>query len=764
MTPEEYKNIIKDISSFADDEHDVISDNVGNIVFERLGRTMSIRVYSNEDMPTMVEYNDQVIPYKTFLAKELANLDILASRILQQYSGDDSVFIDSRVKKYTIDSIVDDSAVKTLSLEADEVAFVGTKISFVTADAGHGKSILLHQFQKIQSERYLNQESKYLFWHIDLHGRDLVRLNEAIMSELGELRVSGLYYSSILTLMRRHLIVLGIDGFDELAAEIGGETALSSLSNLVTQMEGRGIIIAASRRAFFNSQDYVKRSGILRKNAGAGCVLNEIRIQNWRREQCVDYLENKGFDSEQYDLLLNELKSEDHPLLERPYLFTKLINIAFEDEISPLSCIKDERLDSINDIIEAFIKREVQKWTGFDKETGKPYLSFDQHIRLLSEVAQEMWSSQNDIISCENLQLIITILFEEWGIEERLKPMILRMVNSHAFLVNVDGRDSYRRFDHVEFKNFFLARALEAVLVNAISMEDFKDVRSFLYLAQLPDSVAQYLVNHIDGDTLRPSLEGLLELERHEWKPTYVQPNVGTIIPFVLDKISGMFSDQIVVEGGIPFSSIVFEKQTINNVIFRNCSFINVSFIETNMINVVFDDCSFTDLRVSASSNHFENVLINDNCQINTLYSISGDDVDIEYAPFYIEKNLISFGIKVGGQVDNSSSDRIAIKNVEYYKIVKRFLNKYSRTMCIYESSLRDHPEYGFKKPDLVISDIIPLLEKYDIIESRTNNKTKQAGTQAWVLKKYNVSEVFQAEDSSSSVLSQFWRDVKAHE
>ncbi|MBR7006718.1 MAG: hypothetical protein IKH98_07525, partial [Candidatus Methanomethylophilaceae archaeon] len=46
---------------------------------------------------------------------------------------------------------------------------------------------------------------------------------------------------------------------------------------------------------------------------------------------------NKGFDSEQYDLLLNELKSEDHPLLERPYLFTKLINIAFEDEISPLS-------------------------------------------------------------------------------------------------------------------------------------------------------------------------------------------------------------------------------------------------------------------------------------------------------------------------------------------------------------------------------------------------------------------------------------------
>lgn len=70
------------------------------------------------------------------------------------------------------------------------------------------------------------------------------------MYELGELRFSGLYYSSIIALMRRNLIILGIDGFDELAAEVGGETALGSLKDLVTKMNGTGTLIAASRRTF----------------------------------------------------------------------------------------------------------------------------------------------------------------------------------------------------------------------------------------------------------------------------------------------------------------------------------------------------------------------------------------------------------------------------------------------------------------------------------------------------------------------------------
>ena len=83
------------------------------------------------------------------------------------------------------------------------------------------------------------------------------------MTELGELRINGLYYNSIITLIKNGLIILGIDGFDELAAEVGGDKALGSLSKLVQDLGGSGTIVAASRRAFFNTQDYINNSSLI---------------------------------------------------------------------------------------------------------------------------------------------------------------------------------------------------------------------------------------------------------------------------------------------------------------------------------------------------------------------------------------------------------------------------------------------------------------------------------------------------------------------
>ena len=287
MTPDELEIIKRDIASFADDEYGVVDDGRGRFLFERNGQEISVRINrDDDDSPIMVQVGNERLSYKTFLSKKLANMDLLATRMLQ-YDTDVEYFVNPDVIKFTIEKKEVGQALQILEEEAGSPAMVGTKISFVTADAGHGKSVVLRHLQRIIAEKYLRGEVPYLFWHIDLHGRELVRLNEAIMFEVNKLRFSGLFYSTILTLMRRRLIVLGIDGFDELAAEIGGETALNSLSNLMSLMEGRGTILAASRRAFFNSQDYLRRTGLLKKSFGAGCEFNEIRIQNWKSSQCI---------------------------------------------------------------------------------------------------------------------------------------------------------------------------------------------------------------------------------------------------------------------------------------------------------------------------------------------------------------------------------------------------------------------------------------------------------------------------------------------
>ncbi len=130
--------------------------------------------------------------------------------------------------------------------------------------------------------------------------------------------------------------------------------------------------------------------------------------------------------------------------------------MAYEDNITPDKfLLNGEAYIGINDVIDAFVGREVLKWKDRDQETGRPYLTFEQHTRLLSEVAREMWNSQKDAISTDMIQFVLTVLFDEWNIETRLRPIIIRMAESHALLIPVPGREDQRKFDHEEFKIIF---------------------------------------------------------------------------------------------------------------------------------------------------------------------------------------------------------------------------------------------------------------------------------------------------------------------
>lgn len=767
MSIEDFNRLTCELSSFADDEYEIVSDyNTGQVMFERGGQMVNITIYEDDEGRKMAQSNGTCMSYGSFLAKEMAHLDILATKILQKSNQEMGNYIDPSASLLQMDKQIEGGATSMLDKECDHDAMVGTKICFVTADAGHGKSMLLHQFQNVQAKKYLQNQAKYLFWHIDLHGRDLVRLNEAIMYELGELRVSGLYYSSIITLIKRHLIVLGIDGFDELAVEKGGESALNSLSSLVTQMNGRGVLVAASRRAFFNSQDYIQRSGILHKNIGAGCVFDELKIQNWRRDQCTQFLERYMYESDIYDNLVHVLGGVNHPLLERPYLFTKLVSYSYEDNISPIKFVTSKKcqLDSINSIIESFIDREVDKWTALDKTTGEPYLSFDQHIQILSEIAKEMWRSQHDYISIEGIQLFASILFEDWKIAADIRPIVLRLLESHAMLVNCDNRDNYRRFDHEEFRNYFVARALENDLRRASANKNYMPIASLLSAAPLSDSVAQYLSTRIAKSEVLPIVQGILTLHQKEWKPTYIQTNIGTILPFLLDNVT---HDTLIINNKISFSSLIFENKTLENIVFKDCSLINVSFYKTNLKNVRFEACSFSGLLINETDgkNNFIGCTFDSTCQFTDVTWRNGEDEYKEYAPEAIFFRLYQCGIiKDVSLLKDATKHEEIICNSDFYKIVRRLLNKYTQSTCIYESNIRELPTLNSHNPDLILSEIVPLFEKYNIIVQKETKMSKRAGSKAWVLKDYEISQILRAEYSSENkILSMFWKEVKQH-
>ena len=769
MSPDEFQRIKLDLSSFADDENELIYDEQGSFMFNRFGRPVEIQVYTNADDTLFVRFNSEDVPYKTFIAKEMAHLDLFANKLIQKAvppEGDD--YVDPMATKLTAIGSQPGMALKLLKKECEEQALIGSKISFVTADAGHGKSMLLRHFQQKQAEEYINGKSKFLFWHIDLHGRDLVRLNEAIMYEIGELRLSGIYYSTVLTLLRRHLLVLGIDGFDELAAEKGGDTALNSISSLVLNMDGKGVLIAASRRTFFDTQDFLKRSGILKNNIGNGCSFNEVKINNWTANQCKQFLANYAFDDEEYDKLVDSLRTAEHPLLERPFLFTKLVKNSFNDGISPSEFISKDvgHLESINDVIFAFIKREVDKWTHYDKETGKPYLTLGQHMELLSEIASEMWKAQNDVLSDDSIQLILSIFLDEWNIEQTLRSQVTRMVSTHAMLIPVEGKDGYKKFDHEEFLYFFLARSMEGITRRCVKSGNFKPLHTLLSQSQLPDSVAHYFSTLLDGIRVEDIVNGLMTEVGKEWKATGLQPNVGTILPYILDRY--VHSNEIKIQGGVVFSSLVFENKRISNVVFCGCTFMNISFKNTELSNVRFEKCQFNGIKiVDESNNSFENVSIDSASQVSRVSFIYNQDEDYEfteYAPNVIRQILQGIGIII----DSMGSDNVRNNDVvaerhdmEFYKAIKRLLNKYIRSNCLYESDIKTLKFLNYSNPDMVMTEIIPLLEKYDIVERRDNKRTRQAGTYGWALSKYDISEILLAEENKESALYKFWQEVK---
>lgn len=763
------KNIREEISTFADDVDDIAYESDGTITFEKQGQIISIQLFE-KNKQVAVRYEGKEYDYKEFLADGLAHLDVFAKRILQyDDEKEELLYVDPDAVLVKTNGQQNGKAKVVLKQECDNPAWLGARIVFVTADAGHGKSFLLRQFQREQARNYRDNKADYLFWHIDLHGRELVRLNEAIMYELSALRISGLYYNSIITLIKNGLIILGIDGFDELAAEKGGDVALGSLTNLVTELDGDGIIVAASRRTFFNTQDYIQRAGLMNQRVNSDCEFNEIRLQNWKDEQCVEYLNcyYSNPQKEYYSLKGLFHSSVNHPLLERPFLFTKIVQFASTDKKTPCEFVSHgggNDLDSINNIIAAFVRREVTKWSTTEKDTGKPYLDFAQHMRLLSEVANEMWVEQKDSISIDTIAFLLTILFDEWKTDVSLRPRITKMAESHALLPISSAGDKYRRFDHDEFRNFFLALAFAKIIRGCIEKDNYAPAYSFIKVSQLPDTVSHYLTLQLNKEETEVTLNGLLSLCQTEIKSTYAQPNIGTLVPFFLDQIRPESMTEIGTK--VVFSSLVFENKHIENVIFRDCTFINISFNNTRLANVRFDDCNFTDIKfVNISHNNtFDDVVIRENCTINkvTIY-VAEDDYYSEYSPYNINSLLTEQGIK-RKEDDCEEIDGRVVVNPDFRKSVKRFLNKYNTSSYQYEKNIKDGPSRNLRKPQLILEEIIPMLIKHGILEEVVNSKTQQAGTRAWRLMHYNVSDIYKAEEDETSQLYAFWQEVNSHE
>lgn len=765
-TFEFYKN---EILTFADDTRDVLVDRNGNITFMRFNQLMTVGVQENEDHQIVISYNGKTFAYKVFLAKYLASLELMAQRILDNDPAQNGLcYIDGSAVLLTDDEPKkEDTGLTLINRECTRSVPMGSKICFVTANAGHGKTHLLRRYQFEQAKRYKKHESDFLFLHIDLHGKNLHGLNEVMMYEVADrLHIPGIYIQSFHTLMRNGLLILGVDGFDELSAETDGEKAIGSFSNLIRELDGQGTLIAASRRTFFNTQDYLKHKGLISDVSEASCYFDELRLHNWGKKECVEYLSYRTDDAEEeYNNILSYLSNDkSNPLIERPFLFTNIVDYAYNNGTNAYDFLREgnDSEISLERIISAFIKREVNKWNNYCLTDERGYLSYEQHQNLLSEIALEMWLQQRDYISIEILEFTLTILLDSWGISQNLHPDILNLAKSHALLVADSHGSQFRRFDHDEFRNYFLARGITDLLERSHQNRNYNQLKRLLFIGQLSDSVAQFSSKFIRQDQRLPIVKDLINEANSELRNTYFQPNIGIFLPFFLDNVH--LAEPLNIDNRIVFSSLIFENKTLENLCFVNCTFMNVSFHRTKLTNVDFYKCLFTEISFHKNSQmEFVNVIIHDDCQISkvSVFDQNHEPLYEEFAPMNINARLEKYDIH---RDTNTKIETIQINySSEYRKAVKRFLNKFIKASFQYEKNLQDDPIYYSKYYYVYMEEIIPMMERYGIIKEISNNSSQQTGSRAWALKDYDLSSIFEAEEDSTSPLYGFWKEVNSH-
>ena len=384
------KAIRDDIAAFADDEESVLIDH-GGVLFQRNRITCELRLAETSN-GLEVEYSGRVLPYRKFLAEELGRMSVVASALIEKRKDVDP-YIDTQ--STTVDSMgkrgQPQSAISALWEECRSKDPGETKLLFLTADAGYGKTALLRRLTRRFAEAYLNGRTDRLLFHIDTQGRSFVRLEEAVAADLGQLRIFGLFYPGVLRLVRHGLMALAIDGFDELLAEIGPGEAYSGLGSLLRQLQGDGIVIASARSAYFEAENYTAQTRLLTSSPDSHVSVSQMKLEPWLRQESVElfrkYKDETGAQICNPESLYDQLSlslGEDHPVLHRPFLVYKMASL-----IAPNAGAADEvtrdlgqsGIEVVPRIVQALLKREVEeKWRD---QSGQPYLTVEQHIQLL---------------------------------------------------------------------------------------------------------------------------------------------------------------------------------------------------------------------------------------------------------------------------------------------------------------------------------------------------------------------------------------------
>lgn len=452
--------------------------------------------------------------------------------------------------------------------QANESGSVGKNIHALVVDgpAGIGKTHLIRLLAFERNEGY-GAGSPAPILHVQSRGRKLTTLNDVLAGTLQALRLT-LTFDQVPVMVRHGLLLVAIDGFDELADPHGYETAWGSLRDFVEELDGRGLIILAGRDTFINAESIRRSVALLDSDNTIAAHLRPLHPQEAR-----DWLMAKRWAAPRVDQLESLGLFEENSYALRPFFLAKISDVS-KDGRSFNEFSEAPLTNLINAMLDREAKLAARKVAGVD--FAAIYREF------LMEVARDMADSEVESIDVSTLSLIAEMVFSKHLSGDDLAISINRA--SSISLLEGDAKSGTRAFPHTEVLNFFLSLAYAELIVagdypksvrRGIVGRDFLSTFSDVLTAEKKSAVKDFCIAAQDALDRR-----LLDGRGGR--------NVCSLLLSVLDvdvldsdfRLSAQQVDEGLVRGTLPsgsLSSVDFSMLDVRGGDLSRASFINCS-------------------------------------------------------------------------------------------------------------------------------------------------------------------------------------------
>jgi len=599
MELDEFRSIL---TAFADKQANYIE---GHFRVEIRDEIIEGRVYQRADRSLWVEEHGVNQHADDWVFKRIARLPILADRILT-YVREEPYFIEpagkklDRMERSPDDAEMNVDAVTASILNLLDEPHPGASTGvYLTCDAGEGKTTLIHHLARQQAQRYKKKETDWLLVPVALGGRPFLRFDDVFIGGLvNRLRFPFLYYDALVWLVRTGAIVPALDGFEEMFVESSAGDAVSALGNLMYLLDSRGTILIAARSAYFEYKDLRTQASLFDSFHGQSVDFVRIHLSRWDRSQFVRYTEKRNVStgSELFAAAVDKLHDERHPLLTRPVLVRRLVDVA-SDGASGYDLI--ERIGADGELyferfVESIIHREArEKWIDRSGSAAHPLLTERQHCDLLAEVASEMWDSQTARLPSDVFDYLVDLYAEDQRMDPQVTKQIHQRIRQHA-LISASDRGAAFEFDHEEFYHYFLGRAIARV----VERGDTPEVRRLFRTARFPELTVDVAKRRLiqDGRALHSIVGALNAVCLSEPYASFVKVNAGAMMVRLIDSVEA--EERIAIEHmSFPVNS--FKSRRISRAEFFDCYFERTELTASTIEDCVFERCRFEQIDLS---------------------------------------------------------------------------------------------------------------------------------------------------------------------